>query len=55
MRNMANTGFAVSMTVLWSVVLAAALHSQLPGICLGIMFGMAFGLFCIDKGGKDEK
>ncbi len=52
---MRNKGFAVCMTVLWSIVMANAMHSWALGICMGILFGMAFGLFDADKGGKDEK
>ena len=48
-------GFAVSMTMLWSIVMASAMHSWFAGICMGIIIGMNFGLFDTDKGGKDEK
>ena len=41
--------FPISMTVLWCVVFVNALHSRVLGICLGIMMGMAFGLFDTDK------
>ena len=47
--------FAICMTFLWSIVMANAMHSRVLGICMGILFGMAFGLFGTDKGGKDEK
>ena len=47
--------FAICMTVLWSIVMANAMHSRASGICMGIIFGMAFGLFDTDKGGKNEK
>ena len=47
--------FAISMAVLWSIAMANAMHSWTSGICMGILFGMAFGLFGTDKGGKNEK
>ena len=47
--------FAISMTVLWSIVMANAMHSWTLGICTGILFGMVFGLFGTEKGGKNEK
>ena len=52
---MKNKGFAVCMTVMWSIMMANAMHSWTSGIFMGILFGMAFGLFGTDKGGKNEK
>ena len=52
---MKDKGFAVCMAVLWSIVMANAFHRWSSGICMGILFGMAFGLFDTDKGGKNEK
>ena len=49
---MNNKGFAVSVTILWSIVMASAMHSWPAGICMGIIIGMAFGLFNTDEGGK---
>ena len=37
--------FAVSMAVLWGIVFANALHDVTTGICMGLLMGMAFGLF----------
>ena len=37
--------YPISMTVLWSITFATAMHNWTTGICLGIMMGMAFGLF----------
>ena len=54
-KTMKDKGFAVCMAVLWSIVMANAFHSWSSGICMGILFGMAFGLFDTDKGGKNEK
>lgn len=52
---MKDKGFAVCMAVLWSIVMANVFHSWSSGIFMGILFGMAFGLFETDKGGKNEK
>ena len=46
------TAFAVSMAVLWGVSFGSALHDWTLGICLGLMMGIAFGLF---DSGEDEK
>ena len=51
---MKDKGFAVCMAVLWSIVMANAFHSWSSGICMGILFGMAFGLFDTDKDIKKE-
>ena len=42
--------FPISMTVIWGITFATAMHSWALGICMGIMMGCAFGLF-----GSDEK
>ncbi len=47
--------FPVSMTVLWSIVYANAMHSRTIGICLGIMMGIVFGLFDSGHGGEDDE
>ena len=41
---MKNKGFALTMTVMWSVVMVYAMHSRV-GIAMGLCIGMAFGLF----------
>ena len=43
--------FAVSMTVLWSIVFVTAMHSW-AGVCIGLCMGIAFGLF--DSGKRDK-
>ena len=47
-----NKMFPISMTVLWSIVFASAMHSWVLGICMGLMMGMAFGL--LDTGQKED-
>ena len=50
--------FPVSMAVLWGIVFTTSLHNLTIGICLGIMMGIAFGLFDSDKEtqyNKEEK
>ena len=47
-----NRVFPISMAVLWSIVFANAMYSWTIGICLGIMMGIAFGLFDSDDGGE---
>ncbi len=42
------------MTLLWSIVMASAMHSRPLGICMGILIGMNFGLFDMKKGDKNE-
>jgi len=48
--------FAFSMAVLWGIVFANALNDATVGICMGLLMGMALGLFDhsndaeIDKG-----
>ena len=37
--------FAFSMVVLWGIVFANALNDVTIGICMGLLMGMAFGLF----------
>ncbi|MBQ6361516.1 MAG: hypothetical protein IJJ25_10300 [Lachnospiraceae bacterium] len=45
--------FPISMAVLWGIVFTTAMHSMTLGICMGLMMGIAFGLFDSDK--KDEQ
>ena len=42
--------FPISMTALWGIVFANAMHSWTLGICMGLCMGIAFGLF--DSGNK---
>ena len=43
--------FPVSMTVLWGIVFTQAMHSVTLGICMGLLMGIAFGLFDSGHGG----
>jgi len=42
---MKNKVFPIFMTVLWGMTFATALHSLTLGICMGMMMGIAIGLF----------
>ena len=47
--------FPVSMALLWGIVFSQAMHSMTLGICMGLLMGIAFGLFDSGCGGnKDE-
>ena len=52
---MKNKAFSISMTVLWGMVFASAMHSLTMGICMGLMMGIAFGLLDSDKKENQEK
>ena len=52
---MKNKVFQISMTVLWGMVFDSAMHSLTMGICMGLMMGVAFGLFDSDKKDKQEQ
>ena len=47
--------FPISMAVLWGTVFTTAMHSLALGICMGLMMGIAFGLFDSDKKDKQEQ
>ena len=47
--------FPVSMAVLWGIVFTSSMHNLTIGICLGIMMGIAFGLFESDKENEYNK
>jgi MFS superfamily sulfate permease-like transporter len=47
--------FPISMTVLWGIVFTTAMHNLTLGICMGLMMGIAFGLFDSDKKDKQEQ
>ncbi len=47
--------YPISMTVLWGIVFATAMHNWTLGICMGLMMGIAFGLFDSDKKDNQEK
>ena len=52
---MKDKAFPISMTFLWGVVFGSAMHSLTLGICMGLMMGIAFGLFDSDKKDNQEK
>ncbi len=45
--------FPISMVVLWGCVFTTAMHSLTLGVCMGLMMGIAFGLFDSDQ--KDDQ
>ena len=45
--------FPISMVVLWGSVFTTAMHSLTLGVCMGLMMGIAFGLFDSDQ--KDDQ
>jgi len=44
-----------TLTVLWGIVFTQSMHSLVLGICMGLLMGIAFGLFDSDKGGKEDE
>ena len=46
--------FPASMTLLWGMVFSQAMHSITLGLCMGLLMGIAFGLFDSGKGGKED-
>ncbi len=52
---MKRKAFPVSMALLWGMVFSQAMHSGTLGVCMGLLMGIAFGLFDSGSGGnKDE-
>ena len=51
---MKNKGFALSMAMLWSVVMVYVMHSWV-GITMGLCIGMAFGLFDTEETAPDRE
>ena len=47
--------FAFSMAVLWGIVFANALNDVTIGICMGLLMGMAFGLFDHSNDAENDK
>ena len=43
------------MALLWGTVFTQAMHSITLGICMGLLMGIAFGLFDSGKGGKEDE
>lgn len=52
---MKGKSFPVSMTLLWGMVFSQAMHSWTLGICMGLLMGIAFGLFDSGKGGNEDE
>ncbi len=52
---MKEKAFPVSMVLLWGIVFTQAMNSVTLGICMGLLMGIAFGLFDSGKGGKDDE
>ena len=47
--------FALCMTVMWGIIFANALHDVVTGICIGLLMGMAFGLFDHSNDAENDK
>ncbi len=43
------------MALLWGMVFSQAMHSMTLGICMGLLMGIAFGLFYSGNGGKEDE
>ncbi len=43
------------MAVLWGIVFTTAMQSLTLGICMGLMMGIAFGLFDSEKMDHQER
>ena len=43
------------MALLWGIVFTQAMHSLSLGICMGLLMGIAFGLFDSDRGGNEDE
>ena len=52
---MKEKAFPVSMVFLWGMVFTQAMHSVTLGICMGLLMGIAFGLFDSDKEGNGDE
>ena len=52
---MTGKGFPASMALLWGTVFTQAMHNITLGICMGLLMGIAFGLFDSGKGGKEDE
>ncbi len=48
-----NKCFAISMTVLWCIVLTNVMSSRWLGLCMGVCIGGVFGLF--DSGREEPR
>ncbi len=52
---MKNKAFPESMALLWGVVFWQAMHSPILGACMGLLMGIAFGLFDSNRGGNEDE
>jgi hypothetical protein len=52
---MKRKAFPVSMALLWGIVFSQAMHSMTLGICMGLLMGIAFGLFDSGRGGNNDE
>ena len=43
------------MALLWGMVFSQAMHSMTLGLCMGLLMGIAFGLFDSGKGRKEDE
>ena len=43
------------MTLLCGMVFSQAMHSVTLGVCMGLLMGIAFGLFDSDRGGNEDE
>ena len=47
--------FPVSMAFLWGIVFTQSMQSIVLGICMGLLMGIAFGLFDSGRGGNENE
>ena len=47
--------FPAAMAVLWGIVFTQSMHSLTLGICMGLLMGIAYGLFDSDRGGNEDE
>ena len=52
---MKGKAFPVSMALLLGIVFSQAMHSMTLGICMGLLMGIAFGLFDSGRGGNIDE
>lgn len=44
----------MSMALPWGIVSTQAMHSVTPGVCMGLLMGIAFCLFDPEGGGNED-
>ncbi len=47
--------FPVSMVFFWGLVFTQSMHSIVLGICMGLLMGIAFGLFDSERGESENE